>query len=118
MTVALVISCHLNSVERCAVRIVFVRSGHVNPANTAGTFRNAGNIGYEWSSRTSPTSATLAYWFEFTATESRPSYGPNNRYNGLPLRCLLYAAVGADLFILFSLYMSNTALRQRRGKPL
>ena len=75
-----------------------MRSGNVNLANTAGTFRNAGNIGYEWSSRTSPSSNTLAYWFEFNATESRPSWGPNNRYNGLPLRWFL-PRWGADLLI-------------------
>lgn len=85
MTVVLVISCHLN-LDRLRGADYFVRSGNVNLANTAGTFRNAGNIGYEWSSRTSPSNNTLAYWFEFNATESRPSWGPNNRYNGLPLR--------------------------------
>ena len=66
----------------------FVRNGHVYPGGTAGTFRLAGDVGYEWSSRTSPTSSTLAYWFEFIATESRPSFGPYDRHNGLPLRCL------------------------------
>ncbi len=66
----------------------FVRSGHISPADTVGTFRYAGVYGYEWSSRTSPTSSTLAYWFEFSATESRPSWGPYERYNGFPLRCL------------------------------
>ncbi len=71
-----------------AAPLYFVRSGHINPSNSAGTFRSAGYLGYEWSSRTSPSSSTLAYWFEFNATESRPSWGPLNRYNGLPLRCL------------------------------
>ena len=69
-----------------AAPLYFVRSGAVVLAYTAGTFRLAGLIGYEWSSRVSPSSNTLAYWFEFNATESRPSWGPNNRYNGLPLR--------------------------------
>jgi hypothetical protein len=75
-----VISCHPNSDEGARYGY-FVRSGIVDPTNTAGTFRHAGVIGYEWSSRTSPTSSTLAYWFEFNATESRPSYGPYDRYN-------------------------------------
>ncbi len=92
-----VISCHPNSDEG-ARHGYFVRSGIVDPTNTAGTFRHAGVIGYEWSSRTSPTSSTLAYWFEFNATESRPSYGPYDRYNGLPLRCLLYIRGGCRSF--------------------
>ncbi len=92
-----VISCHPNSDEGARYGC-FVRSGYVHPATAAGTFRLAGYIGYEWSSRTSPTSSTLAYWFEFNATESRPSYGPYDRYNGLPLRCLLYIRGGCRSF--------------------
>ena len=69
------------------VRCSFVRSGNVNISN--GRLRNAGNIGYGWSSRaaayTSGTSAT-AYWFEFQTSAVNPSHGPNNRWNGLPLR--------------------------------
>lgn len=64
----------------------FVRSGVVDLTVSAGTLRNAGRFGYEWSSRTSPSNNTLAYWFEFNATESRPSWSPYDRYVGLPLR--------------------------------
>ena len=71
-----------------AAPLYFVRSGYVHLAYTAGTFRLAGFLGYEWSSRVSPSSNTLAYWFEFLATESRPSWGPDARCAGLPLRCL------------------------------
>lgn len=76
----------------------FVRSGYIYPAWPAGTFGLAGFFGYEWSSRTSPTSSSLSYWFEFSATESRPSYGPNNRYNGLPLRCLMFLPRWVPIF--------------------
>jgi len=52
-----------------------------------------GYVGYDWS-RTSVAylSATSAYsyWFEFTASESRPSNGPFNRWYGIPVRCLVY----------------------------
>lgn len=92
----------------------FVRSGVFDVTIAAGTFRNAGINGNWWSSRAD--AATNAYNLNFNATTVYPSNGPNNRYVGRSLRCLLYAAVGADLFIFFSLYMSNTVLRQRRGK--
>ncbi len=71
-----------------AAPLYFVRSGRLSLAVSAGTLGYAGIYGYEWSSRVSPSSTTLAYWFEFNATESRPSWGPSNRYLGLPLRCL------------------------------
>ncbi len=62
-----------------------MRSGNINLPNTAGVFRYAGSIGFEWSSRAS--SSTLAYWLEFVDTESRPSWGPYDRFRGFPLRC-------------------------------
>lgn len=67
---------------------LFVRSGDIYLTITAGTFRGAGQYGYVWSSRTSPASSTLAYWFEFNATGVSPSSGPYNRWYAFPLRCL------------------------------
>lgn len=71
-----------------------MRSGNVNPANTAGTFRNAGNNGNWWSSR-AYSSATHAYNLN-VYTEVNPSNN-SNRYAGFSLRCLEFAAAGADL---------------------
>ncbi len=80
--------------------LYFVRSGYFNLTNSAGTFRRAGAYGQGWSSRaaayTSSTSAT-AYYLEYRPTEVNPSNGPNNRWNGFSLRCLDFAAAGADL---------------------
>lgn len=67
---------------------IFVRSGAFFLANAASTFRYAGHGSAWWSSRTSPTSATLAYWFEINNTGSRPSWGPYDRWYGYSLRCL------------------------------
>ena len=64
----------------------FVRSGYIHLANTAGTFRYAGNYGFYWSSRSAV--ATNAYYLNFNATGIDPSSGPVSRYIGIPLRCL------------------------------
>jgi len=71
----------------------FVRSGFVNLAVSADTFRYAGVNGIWWSSRASSTNASgttmpSAYFLDFTASTVRPSHGPNTRYFGIPLRCL------------------------------
>ncbi len=81
----------------------FVRSGNLNlPGVSGATFRNAGINGYGWSSRaaayTSSTAAT-AYNLGFNASDVYPSNGPNNRWNGFPLRCLWGARFGADLWV-------------------
>ncbi len=77
--------------------LAFVRSGYFE-LPTAGVLRNAGHNADYWSSRagayTSSTSAT-AYNLEFN-TAMNPS-NLNNRWYGFPLRCLDYAAAGADL---------------------
>ena len=71
--------------------LYFVRSARVNLTVSAGTLGYAGQYGYWWSSRaaayTSSTSAN-AYDLSFNATAVYPSYGPSNRWNGFPLRCL------------------------------
>lgn len=71
-----------------------MRSGYVNPANTAGTFRNAGLNGNWWSSR-AYSSTTNAYDLNIN-TGVNPSNN-SNRYAGFSLRCLGFAAAGADL---------------------
>ncbi len=81
----------------------FVRSGNVDPTVAAGTFRNAGINGYDWSSRGSSTHANgsaipSAYNLNFNATTAYPSNGPNERYIGLPLRCLDFATVRCRSF--------------------
>ncbi len=70
--------------RRCRI---FVRSGYVNLPNTAGTLRNAGINADYWSSRAD--AATNAYNLNFNATAVNPSNGPNNRWHGFPLRCLI-----------------------------
>ncbi len=69
-----------------AAPLYFVRSGYVHLPNTAGTLRHAGLHGDWWSSRGD--AATGAYHLNFTATGVSPSFGPDNRWHGFPLRCL------------------------------
>ena len=74
-------------------RTDFVRSGHVYPGGTAGTFRLAGDVGYEWSSRASSThwqggTYPCAYLLDFQVSVVSPSQGPYERWHGIPLRCL------------------------------
>ena len=76
-----------------AAPLYFVRSGHVNLTVSAGTFRYAGQWGYDWSSRGSSTrfdgvATPSAYVFAFSGTGVNPSHGPGDRFLGFPLRCL------------------------------
>ena len=70
---------------------IFVRSGLV--ALDVGSLRFSGLNGYDWSRSAVTygvgTWAANSYWFEFTASESRPSHGPDIRWYGLPVRCLV-----------------------------
>ena len=72
----------------------FVRSGYMNlPGVSGATLRDAGSIGYWWSSRGSSTrfdgvATPSAYVFAFSGTGVNPSHGPGDRYHGFPLRCL------------------------------
>ena len=69
----------------------FVRSGLVILGN--GALRYFGVNGYGWSlisvAFTSVTSAA-AYYLDFHASGVGPSYGPNSRWHGFPIRCLAY----------------------------
>ena len=76
-----------------AAPLYFVRSGHVNlPGISGGTFRNAGQWGFTWSSQASSTDTAgnntpSAYSLYFITLVS-PSGGPFTRHYGFPLRCL------------------------------
>ena len=74
-----------------------MRSGYIELPKTAGTLRNAGHNADYWSSRGS--AATNAYNLEFN-TAVNPSNGPNNRWYGFPLRCLLMYRGGVPIFLL------------------
>ena len=69
----------------------FVRSGVVYLGR--GALRYFGVTGYGWSlisvAFTSVTSAA-AYYLDFHASGVGPSYGPNSRWHGFPIRCLAY----------------------------
>ena len=69
----------------------FVRSGIVLLSH--GSLRNFGINGYGWSSASrafsSITSATT-YYLDFNASGVNPSYGPDHRWYGFPIRCLAY----------------------------
>lgn len=76
-----------------------MRSGYINI--NAGRLKVAGQNGYDWSSRASSkrndgASIPSGYNLNFNATGVNPSNGPNERWHGFPLRCLMRAA-GADL---------------------
>ena len=63
------------------------------PGVSGATLRDAGSIGYWWSSRGSSTrfdgvATPSAYYLRFSATGVSPSDGPGNRYAGFSLRCL------------------------------
>jgi len=63
-----------------------VRSGFIYLTNTAGTFRAAGQWGYDRSSRSYST-ATNAYFLSFDDTGVHPSDNFGRSY-AFPLRCL------------------------------
>ncbi len=70
-----------------------MRSGYVNLALTAGTFRVASVNGYGWSSRASSTRydgsiLPSSYELGFTTSIVSSSNGPYDRWHGNPLRCL------------------------------
>ena len=68
--------------------LFFVRGGWIYPDYT-DKFRVAGQNGYYWSSR-AYSSSDYAYYLYFNSSYVYPSgYYSRNRYNGLPLRCLI-----------------------------
>ena len=79
-----------------------VRSGNFNLTNSAGSLRNAGINGHNWSSHGADNvwgSTSLGgYDLNFNAADVHPSWGPDNRWNGFSLRWI-FTAAGADLFM-------------------
>ena len=71
--------------------LYFVRSGNVSLY--LGALRGYGESGWGWSRSAvaygSATSAT-AYPLYFNPSVVNPSNGPNHRWNGVPVRCLVY----------------------------
>ncbi len=71
--------------------LYFVRSGWVNLNNS--TLRSFGHNENVWSrSAAAYSSATSAnaYYLAFNAGTVYPSRGPDNRWYGFPVRCLVY----------------------------
>ncbi len=79
-----------NRGETNAHSTLFVRSGFFNL--DYGSLRNFGNGGWDWSrssvAYSSDTSAG-AYYLLFNAGTVYPSHGPDNRWFGFPVRCLV-----------------------------
>ena len=88
-----------------------MRSGDIELYNSAGTFRNAGSLAVDWSSRAAE--ATGAYRLVVYAVVYPSGDTTNFRHHGFPLRWEVPRR-GADFSLL--LYMSNTVLRQRRER--
>ena len=78
----------------------FVRSGNVNLDN--GSLRNFGRNGNGWSNTAAVygvgTWAASAYNLKFDPVTVYPSYGPNARWNGFPVR--LFRRGSVPIFIL------------------
>lgn len=69
----------------------FVRSGYVHISTGRAWY--LGPYGYEWvasaaSKRNDGMTSPSAYNLHFEDNEADPSYGPNSRWNGFPLRWL------------------------------
>ena len=77
-------------------RSEFVRSGLVDTLESTSqkVFRGASVGGYTWPAST--IYSTAAYLLLFGASDVYPSYNPNTRRFGYPLRCLSTTAVGAQ----------------------
>ena len=80
-----------NRGETNAHSTLFVRSGDVDLAT--GALRDFGINGYDWSRSAMASGAgtwgAKAYYLGFRASGVNPSGGPNNRYFGFPVRCLV-----------------------------
>ncbi len=70
----------------------FVRSGRTGVG--FGTVRNFGRDNYNWSKSASiyknGTWSTQSYHLGFDESGTYPSAGPNARWYGFPVRCLVY----------------------------
>ena len=71
----------------------FVRSGYIHLSSANRLPVEMGSRGRNWvaSAFTYSNAAwSVAYNFDFRASGVNPSGGPNNRYFGFPVRCLVY----------------------------
>ncbi len=70
----------------------FVRSGTISfLAN--GSLRRFGRDGYDWPRSTkaySSSTSARVYYFGFYPDTVNSSLGPDDRWRGLPVRCLVY----------------------------
>ena len=83
-----------------------MRSGYVALTVSAGTFRNTGQYGFWWSSRSYSTT-TSAYLLDFNASTVYPS-NYNSRWDGFPLRCLsTVLGMGGEMMDLWKLRVSS-----------
>lgn len=80
-----------------------LRSGDIELRVSAGTFRSAGWLAVDWSSRAAD--AAGAYRLVVYSTVYPSGDTTNNRYNGLPLRWFLPRR-GADL-LTFTFFPSH-----------
>lgn len=89
-----------------------VRSGNFNLTNSAGTLRNAGGSGHNWSSRGADnvwgSTGLGGYDLNFNAADVHPSWGPDNRWLGFPPP-LVFAAEGADLSSYITAHSAKTS---------
>ena len=73
--------------------LYFVRSGYIHLSSANRLLVEMGSRGRNWvaSAFTYSNAAwSVAYNFDFRASGVNPSGGPNNRYFGFPVRCLVY----------------------------
>ncbi len=71
--------------------LYFVRSGHVHLVY--GALRCYGESGWGWSRSAvayGSAASANAYHLYFNPSVVLPSRGPDNRYHGFPVRCLVY----------------------------
>ncbi len=87
----------------------FVRSGNVNLNN--GALRGYGESGWGWSRSAvaygSATSAN-AYQLYFNPSVVNPSNGPNNRWNGFPVRLFCRGSVPIFFYLVLRLRAKNS----------
>ena len=90
--------------------VLFVRSGQIYLHDSA--LRGYGRTGYSWSNISVNYSLDMpitAYDLAFSNLITYTSYGPDNRWNGFPVRCLVILCYVERLLIISDLtqYVSN-----------
>ncbi len=100
-----------------------MRSGDIYLPNATGTFRGAGEWGYDWSSRASSmrydgADIPSAYFIDFGPSVVRPSYGPYIRYNAFPLRCLSTVLGMGEICVIMELCLGGQGQKRRMRRAL